>query len=167
MPADGVDFETKARALRDRHLLAPAQRPASTARGVHHVALICSDPDRTIRFFQEIVGWPLVELIENRDYAGSTHFFLDIGHGNLLAYFDFPGLDLPEWAETLGGLQHVAVSVDDEAFATIRARLDAEGIDYLGGDERIPDSVYFRDPDGAQIEITRDALREMDGRPIE
>ena len=46
---------------------------------------------------------PLVELFENRDYRGSTHFFFDVGHGNYLAYFDFPGLDLGAYREVVGG----------------------------------------------------------------
>ena len=41
-----------------------------------------------------MLGFPLIEMFENRDYEGSTHFFFDIGNGNTLAYFDLPGLDL-------------------------------------------------------------------------
>jgi len=61
-----------------------AERPGSTARGLHHVALISSDVERTIRFYQGVLGFPLTEVMENRDYAGSTHFFFDIGNHNLL-----------------------------------------------------------------------------------
>ena len=69
-------------------------RPESNGGGVHHLALICADPERTIRFYQDVLGFPLVELFENRDYEGSSHFFFDIGAGNMLAFFDFPGLGL-------------------------------------------------------------------------
>ena len=69
----------------------PQARPTSTARGVHHLALLCSDVERTIRFYQGLLGFPLVELFENRDYKGSTHLFFDLGHDNTLAFFDFPG----------------------------------------------------------------------------
>lgn len=41
--------------------------------------------------------------MENRDYAGSNHFFYDIGNGNLIAFFDFPCLDVGPYAEVLGG----------------------------------------------------------------
>ena len=86
-------------------------RPASTARGVHHVALLSADVERTIRFYQGLLEFPLTELFENRDYKGSTHFFFDIGNGNSLAFFDFPGLDLGDYAEVLGGLHHLAISI--------------------------------------------------------
>ena len=72
-------------------------------RGVHHVALLSSNVERTIRVNQDILGFPLTEIFENRDYPGSNHFFFDIGNGNLLAFFDFPDLGSGPYAEVLGG----------------------------------------------------------------
>ncbi|MDP1793135.1 MAG: VOC family protein, partial [Acidimicrobiales bacterium] len=77
--------------LRTRHLAASGERPASSARGVHHIALLSSNVEATIRFYQGVLEFALTEVFENRDYPDSTHFFFDIGHGNLLAFFDFPG----------------------------------------------------------------------------
>src|SRR6202166_222554 len=85
-------------------------RPASSARGIHHAALICSDVEQTIKFYQGLLESPLTELFANRDYQGSTHFFFDVGNGNLLAFFDFPGLDLGPYRETLGNIHHIAIS---------------------------------------------------------
>jgi catechol-2,3-dioxygenase len=98
------DMETRLAEIRAAHLKPRAERPPSTARGVHHMALICSDVERTIRFYQDVLGFPLIEVMENRDYKGSTHFFLDIGNGNLLAFFDFPGLGLQPAIEALGSV---------------------------------------------------------------
>ncbi len=67
------------------------------------MALLCSDVERTVRFYQDLLEFPLTDIFENRDYKGSNHFFFDIGNGNLLAFFDFPGLDLGPYAEVLGG----------------------------------------------------------------
>ncbi len=103
------------RDLRERFVKPAAERPPSTGRGVHHLALICSDPEMTIMFYADLLGFPLVELFENRDYPGSTHFFFDIGHENMLAFFDFPGLGLEPVPEGLGGVQHVAISVTPRA----------------------------------------------------
>src|SRR5260370_31896540 len=80
-----------------------AERPQSSARGIHHTALLSSDVERTIRFYQGVLEFPLTEIIENRDYARCNHFFFDVGHGNLLAFFDFPALDLRPSAEALRG----------------------------------------------------------------
>src|SRR6266403_5163995 len=109
---DQTELASRRKALRDRYLLPEDDRPDSIGRGVHHLALICADPERTIRFYQELVGFPLVELFENRDYPGSSHFFFDIGNGNLLGFFDFPNLDLGPYQEVVGGLHHVAISVE-------------------------------------------------------
>jgi len=144
--------------------LKPADaRPTSTARGLHHTALISSDVERTVRFYQDLLGFPLTELIENRDYPGSSHFFFDIGNGNLLAFFDFPGLDLGPYAEVLGGLHHVAISVAAENWEVIVARLDDAGIQHEVHSEV---SLYFTDPDGARIELIADPLGEMYGHQV-
>src|SRR5205807_1730859 len=86
--------------IRGTHLR--ADRPASSARGLHHVALLSSDVERTIRFYQDLLEFPLTEIFENRDYRGSNHFFFDIGNGNLLAFFDFPVLDLGPYSGCVG-----------------------------------------------------------------
>ncbi len=65
-----------------------------------------------MRFYQDVLEFPLTEMFENRDYGGSTHFFFDIGNGNALAFFDLPGLGLGPYAEVLGGLHHLAISVE-------------------------------------------------------
>ena len=154
-------LDARRQALRDRYLRPEAERPASTGGGVHHLALICSDPERTIGFFQDLLGFPLVELFENRDYEGSSHFFFDIGNRNLLAFFDFPGLGLEPVPEGLGGVQHVAISVAPEVFEAAKARLTAAGVEYRGPDLGVEESIYFKDPDNIQIELIRQPLFEM------
>ena len=149
--------------LSKRYLVPRADRPASTARGVHHVALISSDVERTVQFFQGVLGFPLIEMFENRDYEGSTHFFFDIGHGNTLAYFDLPGLDLGPYQEVLGGHHHLAISVEPANWEQLKSRLDAEGIEYahVSGS-----SLYFSGPDGERLELISDPLLEMYGNPV-
>ena len=158
-----ADFETRRAELAARYIVAEAKRPPSSARGVHHVALICSDVEATIIFYQGVLGFPLIELLENRDYPGSTHFFFDIGNENLLGFFDFPGLGLGRAEEAIGGVQHIAISVTNENFEAIKARLEEAGIEYLGPDRGVKESMYVRDPDGIQIEITYDPPYEMLG----
>ena len=149
------------KALADKHL-DPSHGP-STARGVHHTALLSSDVERTIAFYQGVLGFPLTEVMENRDYPGSTHFFFDVGNGNALAFFDFPGLDLGPYTEVLGGLHHLAISVTKEKWDHLRGKLDAAGVDYLVESEA---SIYFRDPDGARLELLADPLGEMYGTKV-
>ena len=160
--------DTRSFADRQEQLLRTFRDPArvSGGRGVHHLALICSDVEQTIRFYQDMLGFPLVDVIENRDYPGSTHFFLDIGHDNLLAFFDFPGLGLGEAVEAHGSVQHVAISVGQEHLEAVRRRLDEAGVDYLGPDRGLTDSIYVKDPDGIQIELLAQPLRRMEGATL-
>ncbi len=149
--------------LRAAHLLPTADRPASSARGVHHVALLSRDVEATIAFYQGVLEFPLTELFENRDYHGSTHFFFDLGHGNALAFFDFPGLDLGAYAEVLGGLHHLAISVEPSRWAHLRAKLDDAGVGYT---LESGSSLYLTGPDGERVELISDPLGEMYGETI-
>jgi catechol 2,3-dioxygenase-like lactoylglutathione lyase family enzyme len=87
----------------------------------------------------------------------------DIGHGNALAFFDFPGLDVGDYQEVLGGLHHLAISVPPDRWERLKAKLDGEGIDYAHIDGS---SIYFRDPDGTRVELISDPLGEMYGYTV-
>jgi catechol 2,3-dioxygenase-like lactoylglutathione lyase family enzyme len=130
---------------------------------VHHLALLSRDVERTIAFYQDLLEFPLTELFENRDYQGSTHFFFDVGNGNLLAFFDFPGLDLGDYAEVLGGLHHLAVSVEPERWEHLKAKLGAACVPYQ---EMSGSSLYFNGPDGERLELIRNPLGEMYGTAV-
>jgi catechol 2,3-dioxygenase-like lactoylglutathione lyase family enzyme len=160
---DLATIEAARQGIRDRYLKPAGERPASSARGVHHVALLSSDVEATVRFYQELLEFPLTEIFENRDYQGSNHFFFDIGHGNLLAFFDFPGLDLGPYGEVLGGLHHLAISVEPGRWHHLKDKLDAAG---LALHEEGGTSIYFRDPDGARIELIADPLLTMYGTEV-
>lgn len=150
-------------ALRAAHLKPSTERSASTARGVHHLALLSSDVERTIDFYQRVLGFPLTELFENRDSPGSTHFFFDIGNGNLLAFFDFPALDMGPYAEVLGSLHHLAISVSPDVHTDLRKRLEDNGVEI---DFDFETSIYFRGPDGERLELIADSLGTMYGADV-
>jgi glyoxylase I family protein len=152
--------------LREKYLTDRAARPASTARGIHHAAFVCKDVEETIRFYQGFLGFPLVELVENRDYAGSSHFFFDLGNRTLLGFFDFPGHPHEPYSETIGALQHMAISVDAEQFAAAKAKLEEAGVDYLGPDRGADDSLYFRDPNGMGLELYCEELGRFEGTEL-
>ena len=76
---------------------------------------VCQLPFSSVPFVARLVSgsganpMQTVELFENRDYRGSTHFFFDIGNSNLIAFFDFPGLGLQPGVESIGAVQHIAI----------------------------------------------------------
>ena len=126
MPSESelVELEARRAELREQYLRPPDARPTSNGRGIHHAALICSDVEQTIRFYQDLLGFPLVELVENRDYPGSSHFFFDLGNQTLLGFFDFPGLGLEPGVEALGTVQHIAISTPRSCTSLISCAID-------------------------------------------
>ena len=125
--------------------------------------MLCADVERTIRFYQDLLEFPLTDIFENRDYQGSNHFFFDIGNGNLLAFFDFPGLNLGPYAEVLGGLHHMAISVEPAKWERLKGKMDDAGLPYQ---MESGTSIYFHDPDGARMELIADPLGEMYGSKV-
>ena len=61
--------------IRAAYLQPDDRRQGSSARGLHHFAVVARDVEETIRFYQGILEFPLTEIFENRDYKGSNHFF--------------------------------------------------------------------------------------------
>jgi len=156
-------IEAERERIRATYLQPEGTRPESSARGLHHFATVSGDVEETVRFYQEVLEFPLTEIFENRDYEGSNHFFFDIGNGNLLAFFDFPGLDVGAYAEVLGGLHHVAISVEPGKWERLKGRLADAGVEYV---EESGTSIYFRDPNGARLELIADPLGEMYGTKV-
>src|SRR6266705_1516370 len=157
---DLAAIEAERERIRAEHLRPRGERPPSTARGVHHVAVLSSNVERTVQFYQDVLEFPLTDIFENRDYKGSNHFFFDLGNGNLLAFFDFPGLDLGAYAEVLGGLHHIAISVEPARWEHLKAKLADAGVPCQ---EMSGTSLYFSDPDGARLELIADPLLSMYG----
>jgi catechol 2,3-dioxygenase-like lactoylglutathione lyase family enzyme len=160
---DLAAIEAERDRIRSQYLQPDGDRPASSARGLHHVAFLSSNVERTVRFYQELLEFPLTDIFENRDYRGSNHFFFDIGHHNLIAFFDFPGLDLGPYAEVLGGLHHIAISVEPDKWQRLRGKLEAAGVPYQ---LESGTSIYFADPDGLRVELIADPLGEMYGSKV-
>ncbi len=142
--------------------------------GINHLALVCKDMDRTINFYRNVLGMPLTKTIELPNGRGK-HYFFDCGGGDQLAFFWFPdGPDSVSAQEyrritaTPGTMNHVAFNVAPERIEACRERLLELGIECTevvnhddspsGVSEDVSPStfvrsIYFRDPDGTQLEL--------------
>jgi catechol 2,3-dioxygenase-like lactoylglutathione lyase family enzyme len=80
-----------------------------------------------------------------------------------LAFFDLPGLGLGPYAEVLGGLHHLAISIERDQWERARDNLERAGVPFQVIDHS---SMYFNDPDGARLELISDPLGEMYGKPV-
>ena len=148
-------YEAKRRALAEKFMSTdgPDDAPVGTG-GVHHLVLISSDLEATVWFYTEILNMRLTKVIQNRDDPTSTHIFLDMGGGNLMAFFDFPEHENAPVVRGVGAMHHVALKASPEQYKTLFARMKEHDIEYsMHGDESAG-SVYLRDPDNALIEVT-------------
>jgi catechol 2,3-dioxygenase-like lactoylglutathione lyase family enzyme len=151
-------------------------------RAINHLALVCKDMGRTVEFYRDVLGMPLIKTLALKGQEPGYHFFLDMGNGGSLAFFWFenaaaaqPGVSAPRdlpgvgsIASAHGSMNHVAFDVAPEQFDAWVARLAEKGVKttkVLNHDDsprQISDtvnentfvrSVYFRDPDGVLLEI--------------
>jgi catechol 2,3-dioxygenase-like lactoylglutathione lyase family enzyme len=150
-------------------------------RGVNHLALVCKDMERTVEFYSNVLGMPLIKTIDLPGGMGQ-HFFFDIGKGDALAFFWFP--NAPEAAPGIaspkalagqgslltahGSMNHVAFDIPAEKIEEYRDRLIAKGIEVTEimnhddtprqvsptvNDSTFVRSIYFFDPDGILLEF--------------
>lgn len=149
--------------------------------GVNHLALVCADMERTVAFYEGLLGMRLVKTVELPQGYGQ-HFFFDCGGGDLLAFFWFPqapegvpGVSAPagrpdttDLVSAVGSMNHVAFKVPLDQIEEYRDRLVAAGVecsevwnhdDSEWGLSPVVDdgvfvrSVYFQDPDGILLEM--------------
>src|ERR1043166_293951 len=117
-------------------------------RGLNHLALVCADMKRTVDFYTQVLGMPLLKTVELPG-GGGQHFFFDAGNGQSLAFFWFPnapkaapGIASPREVVGLGrdaagmadftpahaSMTHVAFDVPREKLEEYRAKLEAKGV---------------------------------------
>lgn len=151
-----IDYDAKRATLVAR--FKPNNQPAGAepvgTGGVDHLALICSDMERTIEFYTEVVGMTLNKVIPNRDEPSSTHIFLDMGGGNFLAFFDFPKHGPAKVQRGVGALHHLALKATPEQYAAALKSLRARGVKHDVHGDDTKGAVYFRDPDDILLELT-------------
>ena len=147
--------EARREVLRERYLSGEQPAPDSLLTGgVDHLALISSDLDATIQFYTGVLKMRLTRIITNHDDPTSTHIFLDMGGGNLLAFFDFPEHGPAPTLRGIGSMHHVALKAGPAQYRAIVSSLKEQGISFsLYGSEE-EGSVYMRDPDNILVEVT-------------
>jgi catechol 2,3-dioxygenase-like lactoylglutathione lyase family enzyme len=161
--------------------MAKATNTQFDIRGVNHLALVCKDMARTVEFYRDVLGMPLIKTIDLPGGMGQ-HFFFDIGNGDSLAFFWFPnapeaqpGVSSPgalpgqgSIATAHGSMNHIAFNVPAEKFDDYYAKLKAKGVavtpvmNHDDSERQVSAemhpgvfvrSVYFFDPDGVCLEF--------------
>ncbi|MPY94972.1 MAG: VOC family protein [Acidimicrobiia bacterium] len=131
---------------------------------MHHHAHVVRDQEVTRRFYEDVLGFPLVATwCEVEDVRGKVreycHTFYGLADGSALAFFQFAdAVDYEELNSTkAGSLGHIALEVDASAQHELVRRLDAADSRYRVIDHGYCTSLYVLDPDGLTVEFTVDA----------
>jgi glyoxylase I family protein len=153
------------------HALRAARRSKNKIRRLHHHAVRTDDMEATRRFYEDVLGMPMVAALKERldhDPDRETpflHCFFEMGDGGCLAFFEFlpdaygPADKLPRDAID----HHIAMSVlafDD--IVRFKARFDELGYPSCGVNHGFCYSLYVRDPNGMLVELVGDAPNELE-----
>ena len=124
--------------------------------GFHHITMVSTQAPRTLAFYRELLGLPLVKMTVNFDDPTAYHLYFGDSAGTpgtILTFFEWP--NSPRGSSGIGGVHHLALSVKTaEAQLMWKRRLTDAGIRVSGPYDRgYFRSIYFADPDGQVLEI--------------
>ncbi len=136
--------------------------------GFHHVAYACLDPEATRRFYEDLMGFPLVHTevgAVGEEGGFLRHLFFDTGDGSCIAFFDVHGVgERDGWSAAVSEGNGLPVWVNHAAFGAtaerqeeVRSRMDAADVKPLMEiDHGWCHSLYYVDPNGIMVELCRD-----------
>lgn len=119
--------------------------------GLDHVALCVRDVERSADWYVDVLGF-------ERRYQGmwdGVPVFVGLGK-TALALFPQGSSQAnpPPRTRESAGIVHLALRADRKNFAAAQRDLKSRGIAFQFTDHEISHSIYFRDPDGIELEIT-------------
>src|SRR4051794_19963867 len=127
-------------------------------RGVHHLALVTTDMDATVRFYHGVLDARLVTTLATPWFK---HYFFELAPGNTLAFFEYKGQHVETFSKPAGvpypqaaQFDHLSLHLaDEEALLRLSSRLkahDCEVTDVV--DHGFLRSIYFNDNNGIALE---------------
>lgn len=134
---------------------------------LHHYAFVVRDQEVNRRFFEDVLGLPLVatwcEKVFNEEVQREIpycHTFFGLADGAALAFFQFADEEMYERCKPvfprIGRFQHIALKVDQPTFDEIEGRLTAAHIAHRITDHGYCRSLYVTSPDELRVEFTVD-----------
>jgi catechol 2,3-dioxygenase-like lactoylglutathione lyase family enzyme len=130
--------------------------PIST--GFNHVAILTTDMNQTVRFYEEAFDAKVVgEVARREDHPWMK--IVDVGGGAALNIFEVPADEIIGERRRQGyrgAVDHFAFSVDSRAtLKKMKERLAAAGAQEVGEVQDFGGtlSLFFRDPDGMELEV--------------
>ncbi len=119
--------------------------------GVNHVAAIARDMDETARFYREALGVSVRKVVN--DEPGRRHYSFDLGGEGTLDFFEAPTGTEGTARDTVGALNHLAITAAPEFIAEAESRLTARGVEVRSAERGGQRTIYFHDPNGIDLQL--------------
>lgn len=127
---------------------------------MHHHAYVSRDLEATRRFYEDVIGLPLVATwCENEFDQNYCHAFFELEDGSALAFFQFEEPEVTERHAALAStspFDHIALAATDALQAEVADRAKRAGLETAVIDHGYCRSLYVRDPDGLTVELAVD-----------
>ena len=135
---------------------------------LHHNAFVVRDHEVNRRFFEDLLGIPLVATWCEKNHSAELqrevefcHTFFAMGDGGALAFFQFADPELYEMTQAekparIGRYDHIAFKAEPETYDELKQRLEAAGEKYRETNHGYCKSIYVASPDGLIVEFTQD-----------
>jgi len=121
---------------------------------IDHIAIICSDYEKSKSFYTDILGMNIVREIY-RAQRGSWKCDLEVEGVYQIELFSFPDPPQRVSKPEACGLRHLAFEVDDIEQSACELKLKGISVEPIRFDETRDNKrfTFFQDPDGLPIEL--------------
>lgn len=120
--------------------------------GIHHVAIICSNYERSKKFYVEVLG---CSIINETFRAARNSYKLDLQIGkDQIELFSFPNPPTRPSTPEACGLRHLAFAVEDLEKTVLELQSKGVEVEPIRVDEITGKRfTFFQDPDALPLEI--------------
>ncbi|BAZ42883.1 glyoxalase/bleomycin resistance protein/dioxygenase [Calothrix sp. NIES-4101] len=120
---------------------------------IHHVAIICSNYERSKKFYVETLGFTIIQETY-RSWRDSYKLDLQVGENCQIELFSFPHPPQRVNSPEACGLRHLAFEVENIEETVLYLKSQNISVENIRIDE-ITDKkfTFFPDPDGLPLEI--------------
>ena len=135
---------------------------------LHHNAYVVKDHEVNRRFFEDLLGLPVIATCCEKSHSAELgrevdfcHTFFGMADGGALAFFQFADPELyaltqAERPAKIGRYDHIAFKAEPETYEELKQRLEAAGEQYRENNHGYCKSIYVQSPDGLIVEFTQD-----------
>ncbi|MEH1890642.1 MAG: VOC family protein [Nostoc sp.] len=121
--------------------------------GIHHVAIICSDYDRSKIFYVEVLGFSIIQETFRAE-RNSYKLDLKVAENTQIELFSFPNPPQRFSSPEACGLRHLAFKVDDVEQTVFYLKSQGVETENIRIDEITGKKfTFFKDPDNLPLEI--------------